>query len=197
LHALRRPTAPLALLTSPAPTNQPFRLSAPVGQRQGPFAGVRWLGALKSCRAKDVAVKKGDDRGWGQGRANNGFCSAKVDCSMSFYTNQLASCKPAPTPSGPLLGQTVKPPAPAPAPAPKPAPVPVPVPVPVPMPVPAPAPAPAHAPAGGGGCDRSRWLANTDLMGGDINSLTAGSPDECCANCVVSAWACDTSGEGL
>ena len=56
------------------------------------FAGVRWLGTLDFCNARDVAVKEGSDRGWGRGRSNNGFCSAKVDCQMSFYTNQLSSC---------------------------------------------------------------------------------------------------------
>jgi hypothetical protein len=53
---------------------------------------VRWLGALDYCRAHDVAVKEGDDRGMFAGRAKNGYCAARVDCRMSFYTNQLASC---------------------------------------------------------------------------------------------------------
>ena len=47
---------------------------------------------LDKCTARDISVQGGSDKGFGQGRRNDGHCIAKVDCTWSFYTNDIPDC---------------------------------------------------------------------------------------------------------
>lgn len=58
------------------------------------YRGVTWSSLSRGCSCSNVRVKEGDDRGWGQGRAGNGYCSADVTCKFQLYTPQLPSCDP-------------------------------------------------------------------------------------------------------
>ena len=53
------------------------------------YAGVRWIAVVDGCTARNVQVADGNDRGWGQGRAANGYCSAQVSCKVRFFTPQI------------------------------------------------------------------------------------------------------------
>lgn len=53
------------------------------------YAGVRWIPVVDKCTASNIQVADGTDRGWGQGRAGDGYCSAEVQCKLRFYTPMI------------------------------------------------------------------------------------------------------------
>lgn len=53
------------------------------------YGNTRWIVTVDYCRPLNVSFAEGTDRGWGQGRANNGHCSADVSCVWRFTTYDL------------------------------------------------------------------------------------------------------------
>ena len=50
------------------------------------MGAMRWIVTVDWCQAHNVRAAAGTDRGWGKGRANDGYCSAEVECQWRFTT---------------------------------------------------------------------------------------------------------------
>lgn len=46
------------------------------------FGDIRWTVYSRGCNCNTYSVAEGNDRGWGQGRDNSGYCQAEVTCTF-------------------------------------------------------------------------------------------------------------------
>jgi len=59
------------------------------GNKTIQMSDIRWIVTVNQCSVLSWSASEGHDRGWGQGRANNGHCTADVQCDWTFTTHNF------------------------------------------------------------------------------------------------------------